>query len=94
VVGINSQIYSRSGGYQGLSFAIPIDVATRVQTQLVQHGKVTRGRLGLSIQEVNQALADAFGLPRPMGALVSAVEKGSPAERAGLEPGDVISPRG
>ena len=90
VVGINSQIYSRSGGYQGLSFAIPIDVATRVQAQLVAHGHVTRGRLGLSIQDVNQALADAFGLPRPMGALVSAVEKASPAEKAGLEPGDVI----
>ena len=90
VIGINSQIYSRTGGYQGLSFAIPIDVAFKVQQQLVATGKVTRGRLGVTIQEVNQSLADAFGLKRPMGALVSAVEAGSPAERAGLEPGDVI----
>ncbi|WP_151639112.1 DegQ family serine endoprotease [Noviherbaspirillum aerium] len=90
VIGINSQIYSRTGGYQGLSFAIPIDVATRVQEQLVKHGKVTRGRLGVSIQEVNQALADSFGLQKLQGALVSAVEKGSAAERAGLEAGDVI----
>jgi serine protease Do len=90
VIGINSQIYSRTGGYQGLSFAIPSDVAVRVQEQLVKHGKVTRGRLGVSIQEVNQALADSFGLKKLQGALVSSVEKGSPAERAGLEPGDVI----
>jgi serine protease Do len=90
VVGINSQIYSRSGGYQGLSFAIPIDVASRIQQQLVSTGHVTRGRLGVTIQEVNQALADAFGLQRPMGALVSAVERDSPAARAGLEPGDVV----
>ncbi|TRZ69643.1 MAG: DegQ family serine endoprotease [Rhodocyclaceae bacterium] len=90
VIGINSQIFSRSGGYQGLSFAIPIDVATKVQTQLMQYGKVTHGRLGVTIQEVNQALADSFGLKSPQGALVSAVEKDSPAERAGLEPGDVI----
>lgn len=90
VIGINSQIYSQTGGYQGLSFAIPIDVATRVQEQLVKHGKVTRGRLGVSIQEVTQALADSFGLSTVRGALVSSVEKGSPAERAGLESGDVI----
>jgi serine protease Do len=90
VVGINSQIFSRSGGYQGLSFAIPMDVAQNVQAQLVQHGKVTRGRLGVTIQEVNQSLAQSFGMPRPMGALVSAVERGSPAEKAGVEPGDVI----
>ncbi len=90
VIGINSQIYSRTGGYQGLSFAIPIDVAFKVQQQLVATGKVTRGRLGVTIQEVNQSLADAFGLKRPMGALVSSVEAGSPADRAGLEPGDVI----
>ncbi len=90
VVGINSQIYSQSGGYQGLSFAIPIDVAAKVQTQLVQYGRVERGRLGITIQEVNQSLAESFGLSKPMGALVSAVEKGSPAEKAGVEPGDVI----
>ncbi len=90
VIGINSQIYSASGGYQGLSFAIPIDVAVRVRDQLVAHGKVTRGRLGVVIQEVNQGLADSFGLKKPQGALVSAVEKGGPAEQAGLMSGDVI----
>ncbi len=90
VIGINSQIYSGTGGYQGLSFAIPIDVAAKVQQQLVEHGKVTRGRIGVSIQEVNQSLADSFGLSKPEGALVSAVEKGSPADNAGIEPGDVI----
>ena len=90
VIGINSQIYSQTGGYQGVSFAIPIDVATHVEDQLVKHGKVTRGRLGVSIQEVTQALADSFGLKTLKGALVSSVEKDSPAERAGLEPGDVI----
>ncbi len=90
VIGINSQIYTRSGGYQGLSFAIPIDVATKVQAQLVAHGKVTRARLGVQIQDVNQALADAFGLAKPMGALVSAVEPGGPADKAGLQSGDVI----
>lgn len=90
VVGINSQIYSRSGGYQGLSFAVPIDVALRVQDQLLQKGFVTRGRLGVGIQDVNQALAESFGLKKPAGALVSSVEKGSPAAKAGIEPGDVI----
>lgn len=90
VIGINSQIYSRSGGYQGLSFAIPIDVAMKVERQLLDHGKVSRGRLGVTIQEVNQQLADTFGLEKPVGALVSSVEKGSPAEKAGIEPGDVI----
>jgi serine protease Do len=90
VIGINSQIYSQTGGYQGLSFAIPIDVAAKVKDQLVQHGKVTRGRLGVSIQEVTQPLADSFGLKGPQGALVSSVERDSPAARAGLEPGDVI----
>ena len=90
VVGINSQIYSRSGGYQGLSFAVPIDVAMKVQDQLLQHGRVTRGRLGVGIQEVNQALADSFGLKKPAGALVGSVENGSPAAQAGLQPGDVI----
>ena len=90
VIGINSQIYSSNGGYQGLSFAIPIDVAARVRDQLVAHGKVTRGRLGVVIQEVNQGLADSFGLKKPQGALVNAVEKGGPAEKAGLLSGDVI----
>ena len=90
VIGVNSQIYSSSGGYQGLSFAIPIDVAMKVQGQLVAHGKVSRGRLGVTIQDVNQALASSFGLPKPEGALVSAVEKGSPAALAGVEPGDVV----
>jgi serine protease Do len=90
VIGINSQIYSRTGGYQGLSFAIPIDIATNVEEQLVHSGKVTRGRLGVSIQEVNQALAESFGLKKLQGALVSSVEKDSPAERAGLQAGDVI----
>jgi serine protease Do len=90
VVGINSQIYSQTGGYMGLSFAIPIDVAMQVKDQLVKYGKVTRGRIGVAIQSVNQGLAQSFGLPKPEGALVSAVEAGSPAARAGLKSGDVI----
>jgi len=90
VVGINSQIYTHTGGYQGLSFAIPIDVALHVKDQLVAHGSVTRGRLGVTIQDVNQALADSFGLKKPAGALVSSVEKNGAAASAGLEPGDVI----
>ena len=90
VVGINSQIYSRSGGYQGLSFAIPIGVALDVEKQLVAQGHVTRGWLGVSIQDVDQGLADSFGLKRPAGALVSSVEKNSPAGKAGIQPGDVI----
>jgi len=90
VIGINSQIYSQSGGYMGLSFAIPIDVAMNVEEQLFSHGKVVRGQLGVVIQDVNQSLAQSFGLPRPEGALVSSVSKDSPAARAGLEPGDVI----
>jgi len=90
VVGINSQIYSRSGGYQGVSFSIPIDVALKVSHQLETTGHVSRGKLGVVIQPVNQALADSFGLPRPEGALVSSVEKGGPADRAGIQTGDVI----
>ncbi len=90
VVGINSQIYSQSGGYMGLSFAIPIDVATHVEDQILAHGKVVRGRLGVTIQDVNQDLANSFGLPRPEGALVSSVQKDSAAAKAGLKPGDVI----
>ena len=90
VIGINSQIYSHNGGYQGLSFSIPIDVAMKVEHQLVDHGKVNRGRVGVTIQTVNQELANSFGLDSPKGALVSSVEKDSPAEKAGIEPGDVI----
>ncbi|MBL8398813.1 MAG: DegQ family serine endoprotease [Candidatus Accumulibacter sp.] len=90
VVGINSQIYSRSGGFMGISFAIPIDVAMEVQTQLRAHGKVSRGRIGVVIQEVTKELADSFGLNKVQGAAVNAVEKGGPADRAGVEAGDVI----
>jgi serine protease Do len=90
VVGINSQIYSRSGGYQGVSFAIPIDLAWRIKDQIVATGKVEHAKLGVSVQEVNQALADSFKLDRPEGALVANVEKGGPADKAGLQPGDVI----
>ncbi len=90
VVGINSQIYSRSGGYMGVSFAIPIDVAMEIQNQLRASGKVSRGRLGVVIQEVNKELAESLGLNKPMGAVVNVVEKGGPADKAGLEPGDVI----
>jgi serine protease Do len=86
VIGINSQIYSRTGGYQGLSFAIPIDLALGIKDKLVAHGKVEHARLGVIVQEVNQALADSFGLDKPQGALVSAVEKGGPADKAGLQP--------
>jgi serine protease Do len=90
VVGVNSQIYSRSGGYMGVSFSIPIDVAMKVGNQLETSGHVTRGKLGVVIQNVTQDLSDSFGLPQPEGALVSSVEKGGPAARAGIEPGDVI----
>jgi serine protease Do len=90
VVGINSQIYSRSGGYMGVSFSIPIDVAMQVGQQLQTTGHVTRGKLGVVIQNVTQGLADSFGLPQPEGALVSSVEKGGPAEHAGIQSGDVI----
>jgi serine protease Do len=90
VVGINSQIYSRSGGYQGLSFAIPIDLAQSVQRQIVSTGRFAHGVLGAALQEVNQALADAFRLPKPIGALVYDVEPGSAGAAAGLQSGDVI----
>jgi serine protease Do len=90
VIGINSQIYSRSGGFQGIAFAIPIDAAMSVEQQLLAHGKVERGRLGVGVQEVTASLAKSFGLDRPRGALVSQVEPGSPAAKAGLQPGDVI----
>lgn len=90
VVGINSQIYSRTGGYMGLSFAIPIDVAMNIANQLRENGKVSRGRLGVEIQELNQDLARSFGMKNANGALVASVEKDSPAEKAGIRPGDVI----
>jgi serine protease Do len=90
VIGINSQIYSATGGYQGISFAIPIDVAVSVEKQLIQTGHVVRGRIGIAIQDVNAQLAQSFKLDRPRGALVSSVEPGGPAAKAGLRPGDVI----
>ena len=90
VVGINSQIVSRSGGYMGLSFAIPIDLAMDVVDQLKENGEVSRGWLGVLIQEVDRDLAESFGLDKPMGALVAQVQPGSPASKAGLQAGDVI----
>ncbi|OGB91047.1 MAG: protease Do, partial [Burkholderiales bacterium RIFCSPLOWO2_12_FULL_67_210] len=90
VVGINSQIYTRSGGSMGLSFAIPIDVATQVTEQLRTSGKVTRGRIGVTIQELTRELAESFGLSKPVGALISSVEKNGPADKAGIEASDVI----
>jgi len=90
VIGINAQIYSRTGGYMGLSFAIPIDVAMDIQQQLKTTGRISRGRIGVVIQEVSKELADSFGLPKPSGALVNQVEKGGPADKAGVETGDII----
>jgi serine protease Do len=90
VIGINSQIFSRTGGFMGVSFAIPIDVARNVEEQLVKTGHVVRGRIGVTIQDVNAQLAESFGLERPHGALVSSVEKDGPAAHAGVVPGDVI----
>ena len=90
VVGINSQIYSRTGGFMGISFAIPIDIAISVKDQLVKNGRVQRGRIGVLVQDVGQQLADSFGLDRPRGAIVSQVENGGPAAKGGLRPGDVI----
>ncbi len=90
VIGINSQIYSRTGGYMGLSFAVPIEVAMKVKTDLQKYGKVSRGRLGVTIQGVTQELADSFGLKKAQGALVSAVEPKSPADKAGVKTGDII----
>ena len=90
VVGVNSQIYSRTGGYMGLSFAIPIDLAMDVQDQLRTKGRVQRGRIGVAIQEVTRQLADSFGLPRAVGAIVNSVEVDGPAARAGVLQGDVI----
>lgn len=90
VVGINSQIYSRSGGFMGISFAIPIDEAMRVSDQLRASGHVTRGRIGVQIDQVGKDVAEAAGLPKPQGALVRAVEAASPADKAGIEAGDII----
>jgi serine protease Do len=90
VVGINSQIYSRSGGFMGISFAIPIDEAVQVSTQLRATGRVQRGRLGVGIGDVGKDVAESLGLGKAQGALVSNVEPGSPAEKAGLEAGDII----
>ena len=91
VVGINSQIYSRSGGFMGISFAIPIDEAMRVSEQLRASGRVTRGRIGVQIAEVTREVAESIGLGKPQGALVRSVEAGSPAEKAGVEAGDIIT---
>jgi serine protease Do len=91
VVGINAQIYSRSGGFQGLSFAIPIDVALKVKEQIVATGKARHGRLGVAVQDLNQSLADSFGLKEVGGALISSVAPGSAAAEAGLKSGDVIT---
>ncbi|WP_026075792.1 DegQ family serine endoprotease [Noviherbaspirillum massiliense] len=90
VIGINSQIYSRSGGYMGISFAVPIDEAVRVADQLRTTGKVTRGRIGVQIGEVTREVAETLGMPRAQGALVQRVEPGGPAEKAGVEAGDII----
>jgi serine protease Do len=90
VIGINSQIFSRTGSFAGISFAIPIDYAFNIADQLMKTGKVTRGRIGVGIQNVNKDLADSLGLARAQGAAVSNVEDGSPAAKAGLEVGDVI----
>jgi len=90
VVGINSQIYSQTGGYQGLSFAIPIDVAYKIKEQLVATGTVKHAKLGVTVQEVNQGFADSFKLESPEGALVSNVERGGAADKAGIKSGDVV----
>ncbi|MDR5802960.1 DegQ family serine endoprotease [Caballeronia sp. LZ001] len=90
VIGINSMIYSQTGGFQGLSFAIPINEAIKVKDALIKTGHVDRGRLGVTVQGLNQTLANSFGMKSPQGALVSSVEPGGPAAKAGLQPGDVI----
>ena len=91
VIGMNSQIYSRTGGYMGMSFAIPIDLALNVEHQLLTKGKVSRSRIGVEVQNVDQKLATSFGLNRPHGALVSSVDPKGPSEGAGVKPGDVIT---
>jgi serine protease Do len=90
VIGINSQIYSRSGGYMGISFAIPIDEAIRVSDQLRANGRVIRGRIGVTIAPVTKEVAESIGLGKPIGALVQGVEAGGPADKAGIEAGDII----
>jgi serine protease Do len=90
VIGINSQIYSRTGGFMGISFAIPIDEAMRVADQLKASGKVTRGRIAVAIRDVTKDVADSLGLPKSQGALVSSVESGGPADKAGMQPGDIV----
>jgi serine protease Do len=91
VVGINSQIYSRSGGFMGISFSIPIDEAIRVSEQLRTNGRVSRGRIGVQIDQVTKDVAESIGLGKAQGALVRGVETGSPGEKAGIEPGDIIT---
>jgi serine protease Do len=91
VVGINSQIYSRSGGYMGISFSIPMDEAVRVSDQLRSNGRVSRGRMGVQIDQVSKDVAESIGLGKPVGALVRSVEAGSPAEKGGVEAGDIIT---
>jgi serine protease Do len=91
VIGINAQIFSRTGGYMGMSFAIPIDLALNVKDQLLKSGHVSRSRIGVAVQEVNQQLAQTFGLSRPHGALISAVDAKGPGEASGMKPGDVIT---
>ncbi len=90
VIGINSQIYSQTGGFMGISFAIPIDIAMEISNQLKEHGKVTRGRIGIQLRELTYDQASQLKLPEPKGALVAAVEVGGPADRAGIRPADVI----
>ena len=91
MIGINSQIYSRTGGYMGVSFAIPIDLALNVKDQLQKNGKVVRSRIGVAVQDVRQQLALSFGLTTPHGALISSVDPTGPGEKAGLKAGDVIT---
>lgn len=90
VIGINSQIYSRTGGFMGISFAIPIDEAMRVADQLKSAGRVVRGRIAVAVGEVTKDVADSLGLPKAQGALISSVEPGGPADKAGVQPGDII----
>lgn len=90
VVGINSQIFSTSGGFMGLSFSIPIDLAMQIKDQLIENGRVIRGRIGVGIQSVTQDLAEVFGMKAPKGAVITQIEKGAPGEKAGLKVGDVV----
>jgi serine protease Do len=91
VVGVNSQIYSRSGGYMGISFSIPMDEAIRVSDQLKANGRVSRGRMGVQIDQVSKEVAESIGLGKPVGAMVRSVEPGSPADKGGVEAGDIIT---